>query len=192
MNKKILLIILIVVLVYPSFGKINLGFKALLNSHSNDIYKSLYGTLSYGWGVGVGMSPYEGINIMGIYEETHDKGFLSYTKEDLALSIRSISLEMVFEPLALLQNEYIFHLSPYLLIEPSYNFYKENSVLNSVSGSKFAIAFGGGISIDIKGNNKFYIGIRYKNLKTVSKIHSEDINISGLCYEAGIIINIFD
>jgi hypothetical protein len=192
MRKKILLIFFVLVIVYPSFGGVDLWFRSSLNSHSNDIYKSLYGTLSYGWGIGVGASPYEGVTITGMYNEDKDKGFLSFTKEDISLSVSSISMDIRLEPLTIFQNDYIFHLSPYLSIEPSYNFYKENSVINSNSGSKFAIGFGGGINVDIKGKNRFFIGIKYKNLKTFSKIHNQDINISGLCFEAGLKIAIFN
>ncbi len=186
MRKKVLLILIVFFIVYPSFGGIDLWFKSSLNTHSNGIYKSLYGTISYGWGIGIGTSPYEGITIAGMYAKNNDKGFLSFTKEDLSLSISSISVDIRVEPLTIFQNEYIFHISPYISIEPSYNFYKENSIINSSTGSKFVIVFGGGINVDIKGKNRFFIGVRYKNLKTFSRILGQDINISGLCLEAGL------
>ena len=192
MKKKILFIIIVLMFVYPSFCGINLGFKTSLNTHSNEIYKSLYGTISYGWGIGIGLSPYEGIEIMGLYGENYDKGYLSYTKEDISFSLRIISVELKIEPLSFLQDEYVFHISPYLSIEPSMNLYREKSVIRTSSGSKFTIAFGGGISIDIKDKNRFYVGIKYKNIKTFSEIHNQDINIGGLCFEAGLKIKIFD
>jgi len=191
MKKFFIFIFVIFLFLNPLYSKVNLDFVSNFKINTDDLYKDLYGSGSFGWGVGGGVTLSKGLNVGGIYAEYYDKGFLSFTSDNLSLNIRALYTYIRIDPLTLFMSDYFFFVSPFLTFEPGINFIKETSTLGDVTDSKFSFAIGGGASFNFSDFTKFLFAIKYKSLKTPSDIHSKDVELGGIIFEIGLNIEIF-
>ncbi len=194
--KKIITLFFIVLFFSGAFalnaGNFNVLFSSNTVIHSDEDYKELYGTGSFGWDTGISYEPFLGAELGIKYGQSYDNGLLSYTKENLTLNKNLISGFLNIYPLSLFMENFFFYVEPFIGFEGDLIMYSEESILGKNSGSKMIFSFGGGVSFNLNRKTKLLFSIKYRNFKTDSPSLGRSINTEGVVFGASLRLAVFN